>query len=153
MTASSYPQNFQNSYSSFTESLKEKSLLKKTMEFVQESEQLIQNMVDFHCLPNFHMTQESGHFENQVSISSYQPELDQNQILDILASYLFSEIELKDECEPELQFGDSSPILESISTPVVLPKLNNILKPMFITIIFELESIISRIHIPSVDEK
>ena len=40
--------------------------------------------------------------ENQDSISSYQHELDQNQILDILTSYPFPEIELKDECEPKL---------------------------------------------------
>ena len=68
------------------------------------------------------MTQESCYLGNQDSILSYQPELDQNQILNILASYPFSEIEFKNECEPESQFCDSSPILESISTPVVLPK-------------------------------
>jgi len=38
MTASSDPQNFQNPYSAFLEPLKEKSLLEKTIEFVQESE-------------------------------------------------------------------------------------------------------------------
>ena len=58
-------------------------------------------MAGFQCPPNFHMTQESCHFGNQVSISSYQPELEQNQIFDILASYLFHEIELEDECELE----------------------------------------------------
>ena len=121
------------------------------MEFVQESERLNQNMVDFKCPPNFHMTQESCHFRNQVSISSYRPKLDQNQSLDILTSYSFSEIELEDECEPELHFSDSSPILESISTPVVLPKLNNILEPVLISIL-ELELIISSIHILFVDE-
>jgi len=98
------------------------------------------------------MTQESGHFGNQASISSCQPKLDQNQILDILASYSFPEIELEDEYEPELHFDDSSPIFESISTPVVLPKLSNIFEPVLNPIIFELESIISLIHIPSVDE-
>jgi len=111
MTASSYPQNFQNSYSSFTESLKEKSLLKKTMEFVQESERLIQNMVDFQRPPNFDMTKDSCHFRNQALISSYQPELDQTQIIDILTSYLFSEIKLEDECEPKLEFNNSSQFL------------------------------------------
>ena len=58
MTASSYPQSFQNSYCSFLEPPKEKSLLEKTVKYVQESEQLIQNMIDFQCPPNFHMTQE-----------------------------------------------------------------------------------------------
>ena len=108
--------------------------------FVQESERLIQNMVDFQCPPNFHITQKSCHFGNQTSILSYQPELDQNQILDILTSYPFPEIELEDKCESELQFSDSSLILESISTPVVLPKLSNILEPVLIPIISELES-------------
>ena len=41
------------------------------------------------------MIQELCHFENQDSISSYQPELDQNQILDILASYPFLKLNLK----------------------------------------------------------
>jgi len=67
------------------------------MEFVQEFERLIQIMVDFQRPPNFHMTQESSHFGNQISISSYQPELDQNQILDILTSYPFSKIKLEDD--------------------------------------------------------
>ena len=69
-----------------------------------------------------------------------------------MASYPFPEIELEDKCEPELQFSDSSQILESISTPVVLPKLRDILEPVLIRIISELESIISPIHIPSMDE-
>ena len=105
MTASSYPQNFQTPYSSFPEPPKEKSLLEKSMKFMQEFERLIQNMVDFQCLPNFDMTKESCRFENQASISSYRPEFDQNQSLDILTSYPFSEIELEDEYEPELQFN------------------------------------------------
>ena len=121
--ASSCLQNFQNSYSSFSEPIKEKSLWKKTMKFVQDTERIIQNMNKFPCPSDVHMTQESCHCEKSASILSYQPELDQHQILDSLASYLIPEIELEDECEPELQFSDSSPILESISTPVVLPKL------------------------------
>ena len=51
-----------------------------------------------------------------------------------MASYLFPEIELEDECEPELQFNDSSPILESILTSIVLPKLKNILELVLIPI-------------------
>ena len=91
-------------------------------------------------------------FGNPASISSYQPELDQHPILDTLASYPFPETEFEDEYEPELQFNDSSLILESISTTVVFPKLSNVLEPVLILIIPELESIISPIHIPSVDE-
>ena len=81
------------------------------------------------------MTHKSCHFRNPASISLYQPKLDQNQPLNSLASYPFSEIELEDECEPEVQVSDSSPILESISTLVVLPKLSNVLEPPLIPII------------------
>ena len=101
MTTSSDPQNFQNPYSSFSEPLKEKSLLEKTMKFVEETERIIQNMNKFPCPLDVHMTQESSHFENPASISSYQPELDQPQPLDSLASYQILEIELADECEPQ----------------------------------------------------
>ena len=82
------------------------------------------------------MTQESYHFGNLASISSYQPELDQHPIPDTLASYPFPKI--KDECEPELQVSDSSPFIESLSTPVVLPKLSNVLELVLIPIISEL---------------
>ena len=50
--------------------------------------------------------QESCHFRNPALISSYQPELDQLQILNSLTSYPIPEIELEDECVPELQFSD-----------------------------------------------
>ena len=122
------------------------------MEFVQETERIIQNMNKFSYPSDVHMTHESSHFENPGSISSYQPELDQHQILDSLTSYLKPEIELEDECESEFQFSDSSLILESISTPVVLPKLSNVLEPILIPIIPVLESIISPIHISSVNK-
>ena len=69
-----------------------------------------------------------------------------------MVSYPFPEIELEDECEPEFQYSDLSLIFKSISTPVVLPKLGNILEPVLIPIIPELKSIISPIHIPSVNE-
>ena len=118
MTASSDPQNFQNSCSSFPEQLKGKSLFEKTMEFVQETKHIMQNTIEFPCPPNVHTTYKSCHFGNLASISSYQPELDQHYILDSLASDLFPKIELEDECKPELQFSDSSSILESISTPI-----------------------------------
>ena len=147
--ASSCPQNFQNSCSSFPEQLKGKSLWKKTMEFVQETERIMQNTIDFPCSSN---VQESCHFGNPVSISSYQPKLDQHPIPDTLTSYPFLEIELEDECEHELQVSDSSPFTESLSTLIVLPKLNNILEPVLIPIIPELDSIISPIHISSVDK-
>ena len=74
--ASSCPQNFQNSYSSFPALLKEKSLWEKTMEFMQETERIMQNMIEFSYPSDVHMTQESCHFENPASILSYQPELD-----------------------------------------------------------------------------
>ena len=119
------------------------------MEFVQETERIMQDTIDFPCPSNI---QESCHFGNPVSISSYQPEFDQHPIPDTLASYPFPEIELEDECEPELQVSDSSPFIESLSTPVVLPKLSNVLEPVLIPILPELESIISPIHIPSVDK-
>jgi len=122
------------------------------MEFVQETERIMQNTIDLSCPPNVHTTHESCHFGNLASISSYQPELHQHQPLDSLASYPFPEIELEDECKLELQISDSSPILESISTPVVLPELSNVLGLVLIPIIPELESTISPIRIPSVDE-
>jgi len=49
MMTSSCPQNFQNSYSSFPVPLKEKSLWEKTLEFMQETEQIMQNMIKFLC--------------------------------------------------------------------------------------------------------
>jgi len=70
------------------------------MEFVQETERIMQNTIDLPCPPNVHTTHKSCHFGNPASISSYQPELDQHRPLDSLASYPFSEIELEDECEP-----------------------------------------------------
>ena len=152
MVGSSCPQNFQISCSFFPERLKGKSLWEKTMEFVQETERIMQSTIDLPCPPNVHTTHESCHFGNPASILSYQPELDQHRPLDSLASYSFPEIELEVECEPELQVNDSSPFIESISTPVVLPELSNVLEPVLIPIISKLESFISPIHIPSGDE-
>jgi len=61
-------------------------------------------------------TQESYCFENKDSISSNSFELDQYQSfkshMDILASYLFSEIELENECDPAPQLGNSIPLLD-----------------------------------------
>ena len=69
-------------------------------------------------------TQESCCFENQDSISAHQIELDQissfESPVDILASYLFSEIELEHKCDPEPQIGNSIPLLDSIMTLVSL---------------------------------
>ena len=90
-------------------------------------------MNKFPCPSDVHMTQESCHFGNPASISSYQPKLDQHPIPDNSASYTFTEIELEDKCEPELQFSNSSLILESISTPIVLHKLSNILELVLIS--------------------
>ena len=71
MVASSCSQNFQNSCSSFPERLKEKSLWEKTMEFVEETDRIIQNMNKFSCPSDVQMTHESCYFENPASISSY----------------------------------------------------------------------------------
>ena len=122
----------------------------KTMKFVQETELIMQNMIGFLSPSNVHITQESCHFENLASISSYQPELDQNQIFDILISYPFPETELEDEFEPELQFSDP---IESISTPVVLPKLSNILELVLIPIISKLDQhqILDSYPIPEIE--
>ena len=66
-------------------------------------------------------TQESCHFGNRTSISSYQPELDQHHIPDILTSYPFPEIELDLECDPEPHVKNSILLFDSIMTPVSLP--------------------------------
>ena len=50
--------------------------------------------------------------------------------MDILASYLFPEIELEYECDPEPQFGNSIPFLNSILTPVSLPNFNHFPEPV-----------------------
>ena len=55
-------------------------------------------MNKFSCPSDIHMTQESCHFENPASISSYQLELDQHPIPDTLASFSFPEIELEYKC-------------------------------------------------------
>ena len=68
-----------------------------------------------------------------------------------MPSYPFLKIELEDECETELQVSDSNPFTESLSTPVVLPKLSSVLEPVLIHIIPELDSIVP-IHIPFVDK-
>ena len=45
--------------------------------------------------------------------------------IDILASYLFSEIELKHECDLEAQLGNSILLLDSILTSISLPDFNH----------------------------
>ena len=66
-------------------------------------------------------TQESCHFENPASIWSYQPELDQYHIPDILASYPFPEIELDLECDPDPHVSNFISLFGSIMIPVCLP--------------------------------
>jgi len=65
-------------------------------------------------------TQESCHFGNLVSISSYQPELHKHQPLDLLVSYPFPEIKLELESDPEHHVGDSISLFDSIMTLVSL---------------------------------
>ena len=68
-------------------------------------------------------TQESCHFRNPVSISSYQPELAQNfeNHPDILARYPFPKIELELESDLEPHVSDSISLFNSIITLVSLP--------------------------------
>jgi len=58
---------------------------------------------------------------NQDSIPPQYIELDQSQTLDKLASFHFNEIEFEHECEPEFQFCDSVPDLDSILKPTLIP--------------------------------
>ena len=46
-----------------------------------------------------------------------------------MASYLFPEIYLEHECNPEFQLGNPSPFLNSILTPVSLPSFNHFSEP------------------------
>ena len=64
----------------------QESQLANTIAYTNEETQPYQSLTDFNIPCPIDVTQVSYHFENQDLISSYQPELDQNQILDILAS-------------------------------------------------------------------
>ena len=57
-------------------------------------------------------------FWKSSSISSYQPELDQHQPLDILVNYPFPEIELELGSALEPQVGNFDSIITSVSLPV-----------------------------------
>ena len=63
----------------------------------------MQNMIESPCPSDVNITHESYHFGNPTTISSYQPELDQHQTLNILASYPFPKIELELESDPNLK--------------------------------------------------
>ena len=78
-------------------------------------------MTDFNIPCPINVIQVLYHFGNQGLISSYQPELDQHQPLDILASYPFSKIEIEPESDPEPHVSDSISLFDSIITPVSLP--------------------------------
>ena len=68
-------------------------------------------------------TNESCSFGHQDSISAHSSELVQtSNLIDILASYPFPEIELEHEYDPELQLSNSISLLNSILTEVFLPK-------------------------------
>ena len=64
-------------------------------ELINESKESLscQPLIDPYIPNSIDWNHESCHFGNSDSISSYQPELYQNQTLDILVSYSFSEIE------------------------------------------------------------
>ena len=86
------------------------------------------------------LDQESCCFGNQNSISAHPFELDQHQnfenLIDILVSYLFSEIELEHDYDPEPQLGNAISLSDSIMTPLSLPDFNPIpelvLNPMLV---------------------
>ena len=61
-------------------------------------------------------TQELCCFENHDSISLYHIELDRHQTFDKLVNFHFSEIELEQERDPDLQFCDSVLNFESMLT-------------------------------------
>jgi len=76
---------------------------------------------------------------NQDSISSHHLELRQYQPFDKLASFHFNEIELENECDPDLQFYDSALNIESILTPLSLSDLVHNLEPILIPVHINLE--------------
>ena len=86
--------------------------------------------------------------KNPTSISSYQPELDQHHIPDILASYPFPEIELDLECDPEPHVSNSIALFDSIMTPISLPDFFSILESTLnlVPVHREMESPISHDH-------
>jgi len=67
-----------------------------------------------------------------------------------LANFSFKEIELRQECDFDLQICDPVQISESILTPILLPDLSNILESVLIIIpvILEFESPTLGNHIP-----
>ena len=75
------------------------------------------------AIPNsIDLTQDSCHFGNKDSISVHSSELDQtSNPIDILASYLFPEIELEHEYDLESQLGNSISLPDFIMTEVFLP--------------------------------
>jgi len=119
-------------------------------ELINESEESLscRPLTDPYILSSTDWTQESCHFGNPVSISSYQSELDQHQPLDILASYPFLEIELELESDPEPHVGDSISLFHSIMTPVSLPDFFSIPESTFnpVPVHYEIESPISYDH-------
>jgi len=89
-------------------------------------------------------TQESCCFENHDSISLYHIELDRHQTFDKLVNFHFSEIELEQERDPDLQFCDSVLNFESMLTPTFLPDLDHTPEPTLIPVPISLE------HEPSI---
>jgi len=93
-----------------------------------------------------------GDFD-QDSISTYQFELDQSQILNKLASFQLKKIKLDCEYEPDRQLYDSVSIFESMLIPVSLPNLDLIPEPTLIPIpiYLEIEPSILDFHVPLMD--
>ena len=96
-------------------------------ELINESEKSLscQLLTNSYISNSIDWSQESCYFRNQDSISSHSFELDQTpsfeSSINILASYLFSEIELEHESDLVPQVGNSISLFDSIMTPISLP--------------------------------
>ena len=73
------------------------------------------------------------------SISPHKLELDQYQLINILACFHFNEIELEHECDLDPQLCDSILIFESMLTLVSLPNLDPFSKSTVILISIDFE--------------
>ena len=69
--------------------------------------------------------------------------------MDTLTSYFFLEIELEHECDLDPQFGNSTPIFDSMLTPIFLPYFNHFSESMLnrVPLHREIESPIFQNHI------
>ena len=92
-------------------------------ELINENEESLscQPLTNSYILNSTDWTQKSYYFGNQDSILELDQTLSYESRLEILASYPFSEFEIKHECDPESYVGDSISLFDSMMTPVSLP--------------------------------